>query len=1062
MKRLVIIVVLLLMLGIPACSKTENKTSIYDMTVNYLIEPMGIDADDSRVFLGWKIKNDTSNWHQTAYQIKIFEEDYSGGELTCVWDSTKVISDDFTGIPYTGEKLSPATRYKWDLQVWDNNDNLITSESFFETGLTNELWNEAKWIYAPSKQGYLNDQIWDYIINFDLRLDKIGAGFAFDAPKMEYGDYCLLSVEKAEDSLLLRLLKNDTTLWEQLVEGKNVNNEQEHQYSIVVSDGRNIEIKIDGEKVGEAEMEEDVPLGSYGLFVPKGFYTASYDNLEIIDSNKGVEIASEDFSNSTTIFSPYYVKIRDGKCQAKSGFTLVPGNEEPAPIFRKEFDTFGENIAYARLYASSKGIYSISINGKQVNDDFMGAGQSNYKDELFYRTYDVTEYMQSGENCIGVMLGHGRYDRAGHHFGENIEYRNVLIVGYKDGTQQVITTDDSWKCYTDGPIRNDDIYMGEYYDSNHEVKAWDQKGFDDGEWQPVATDSDDTPMRAAPTEPVRVVEYLSPVEVSEPVAGTFVFDFGQNINGACSITFDGKENDSVTMRFAELLNSNDLSFPDDEEGTIFTSNLLRADNTDYYICNSDGRVTYMPKFSYRGFRYMQLTGLTEEQIKNAEIKACVITSDLPRTGTFECSDNRLNKLYQSIVWTQIGNYVDFPTDCPQRDERFGWTGDAQVFAPTAELNFDCHTFLSNYIRLLVEGQSSNGSYPQIVLQGNETPVNGWSDAPVILTWEMYQQYGDIQIVKDNLESMARYVDCLVADSNEYVRNAYGYGDHNAVVGTDIDLINTAQCAYVSGLVAKMHRVIGDEKGYNKYHEIQQLYTEAWQSKFVNDDGSVGNWAPSEFALGLAFDLYPEELKQQAAEKLNYVLGLESFDYHPKTGFVTTPFIPPLLCEYGYPDTAYKIIMQDSSSSWLHLISEGATTMAETLTALDEDENGKKDVYTSLNHCGFGSVGEWFYTGILGIKRAEDNPGFKHFCLKPEISLDLTYAKGSYESVSGTIESDWELQKDGTYKYHCVIPANTEATIILPHAIIADDFHEIEYDTYEVESGEYVYSIPVTK
>ena len=647
------------------------------------------------------------------------------------------------------------------------------------------------------------------------------------------------------------------------------------------------------------------------------------------------------------------------------------------------------------------------------------------------------------------MLGHGRYNRAKTSWGDTLSFLGKIVINYEDGSEQIIVSDSSWKAFTNGPVRNDDMFLGEYYDANFELEGWKNVGFSEENWEMAEVYSDkyfDRKIVASNSEPVRCIQELKPISVSEPEAGVFVYDFGQNINGFCRITASGEKGQVVTLRYAETLNQQNMSCRDDLTGTIWTQNLYTADNTDYYVFKGLESETYTPKFVCRGFRYMQLTGL-ENAIPLEDITAMVLSSDLKRSGYFECSNEDINKLYNSIYWTQIDNFVDIPVDCPQRDERFGWAGDAQVFAPTAAYNADIYQFMRQYVTALRLGQNENGAYPEIAPGFNMSGgSNGWSDAGIILVWELYQQYGDKTIIEENMDAMCKYMDYLVDTSENFIRVHTGYSDHNSVSSLDETLCNTAQCAYVAMLLTKMCEIMEEEALVKKYETIAKQYKEAWQKEYINEDGTIDCWLQSAYALGLAFELYPENLQQAGADCLNSAVAYNN--YHLNTGFVATPHLLKMLCDYGYADTAYKILMQKDYPSWNNMFAHGATTITEAWNTYYDNEDGTYGINGSLNHYGLGAVGEWFYEYILGIKENNENPGFKHFYLEPIVGGGLTYAKGSYESVYGTIKSEWKVEGNKIL-FKFVIPPNTTATLNLP---------DPQYRNLLLESGEYEYQI----
>lgn len=1036
------------------CSDTASFCIVEDLVVNYRTNPMGM--DDSPVF-SWKLKDAKQGQKQTAYQIVVASSLEKLNQKEYIWDSGKVESQISVAIPYAGEKLDSETRYYWQVTIWDKDGDEAVSqqEAFFEMGITDQDWSEAEWICIQKQMERKKEEC--YAIEYDMRMDSASySGFVWGAEEREYGKHVICAIDTRGDAfeLVISELKGEGIL-------------QEYRYALgeygfdkdsflgvshsirIEAEKQKLAVVMDGVMVASHMLSEQKGIGQIGFWTERGAFYAYYDNICVRNNNTGKCVYEESFEQTgKNIFYPYYTKVADGWIEAASGYLLTAGGEEPAPMLRKEFEVAGQ-VASARLYASALGIYNIYINGEKVGDEYFSPGQSVYAKEVYYRTYDVTEYVRDGSNAIGAVLGHGRYDRAKASWGDTLAFLGKLVLRYQDGREQIIVSDSSWTGYGNGPIRSDDMFLGEYYDAEFEVNGWNEAGFQEENWSSAdVSEASNIKLVATDSEPVRCVQELKPIAVTEPVQGVYVYDFGQNINGMCRILVKGQPGQVVTMRYAESLNEENLACKDDVAGTIWTQNLYTADNTDYYVMKSVEEEVYEPAFVCRGFRYVQITGI-DEPMSAEQITAMVLTSDLERNGYFECSDENVNKLYQSIYWTQLDNFVDVPVDCPQRDERFGWAGDAQVFAPTAAYNADIYQFMRQYVTALRLGQNEDGSYPELAPSAStQGGSNGWSDAGIILVWELYQQYGDITIIEENFEAMCKYMDYLVKTSDGFLRVRSGYNDHNAVSTLDDTMCNTAQCAYVASLLAKMCEIMGEEELAQKYHLVKEQYKQAWQEQYIKEDGSIECWLQSAYTLGLAFDLYPEELKEAGAYCLN--AAVEFNDYHLNTGFIATPHLLQTLCDYGYADTAYKVLMQQTYPSWNYMFFHGATTITEAWSTYYDKEDGTYGINGSLNHYGLGAVGAWLYEDVLGIRRDENNPGFKHFYLEPVAGGGLSYAKGSYESVYGTIVSEWSVEGNELV-FHFVIPANTLATVSLPSE---------QYRNMELQAGEYEYRILV--
>lgn len=1065
-KRVFVVVAVIIGL-LCGCGKEDTvnipdsalEAGLNELTVNYRRNPIGI---ETKPVFSWKMEDETEGQRQTAYRIVVADSKEALELKQYIWDSGEIESDCSVAIPYEGDALQPESRYFWTVYVRDKDGKLIEAwgdDTFFETGILDNDWNGAQWICleAETKTQYsAASEDTNYVISYNFKMETSNSGLIWGADTNCYGEYYLWAFDTrgAAVEFVSSLMKYETVLSEHRYVLDDIGMtkedfvEKEHSVKIEVN-GTHVTTWLDEVKIAEEELSVPKEIGLTGFWTDRGALYAYYDNFLVVDG-EGKEIYWEDFESSEqTIFTPFYIKTVDGWLEASSGILMVPGGEEPAPMFRKDFQAENEKvIASARLYISALGICEAYINGKTVSDEYFAPGASHYGTEVYYRTYDVTELLQAGSNTLGIVLGHGRYNRAKADCGDKLALCEKLVIRYEDGSIQTVVSDDTWSVFGDGPVRRDDLFWGEYYDANREVDNWNLPGFQDEDWQnaSVYPEMSELKKTAAENEPVLAVEELTYISVTEPEEGCFVYDFGQNFNGVCRISVHGEAGEVITLRFAETLNEEMMSCRDDAVGKIWTQNLYTAQNTDYYVLKGGEKETFSPQFVCRGFRYVQITGL-DEALSEDDITAVVLSTGNERTGQFTCSDEKVNELYNNIYWTQLSNYVDVPTDCPQRDERLAWAGDAQVFALTGSYNANIYTFMDKFLDALRAGQKENGCVQDIAfIDYTWGGSNGWADAIIIITWTLYQQYGNVEIIEKNYDAMCAYMDYLVATSENFVRETKGYRDHNAISGSEDDVVNTAQCAYVAKLLSKMSSIIGQAENSEKYDKVFESYRKAWQDNYLNEDGSIGEWYPSDYTLGLAFGLYPEELEATGAEKLN--IAVTAQDFHVSTGYVSTPFLLPVLCKYGYTDAAYQLLMQDSAPSWNAMFAHGGTTITEGWNTYLEDEDGSYHINGSLNHYGLGSVGAWFYTDILGIKRDEMSPAFKHFILEPRPGGGLTYASGSYESMYGTIESSWYVEGDEIV-FQFTIPANTSATVILP---------EEEYEEMELEAGKYEFRV----
>lgn len=1033
------------------CSNAAQKTdtAVENLRVEYRRNPLGTDEEEP-VF-SWQMESERKGQKQTGYRIFVSDSRENLEKGIYCWDSGKNDSDRSVSIPYQGEKLKAATRYFWKVVVWDCDGNQIISEedAWFETGLMDSGWSNAKWIGAPDAAvGAWSEEACRYTIEYDFTGGEGYAGFAFGGDTDRYGEYYLWTVYKKNAAVWLQTCRVDRYCFvdEQEILLEEYCGTEMFESGLIHMclevNGNIVRTSLNGHVVAETMLAGAKPLGRIGLYNHRTTEVSRFDNILIRDEN-GRVLLEEDFENKKdTVFSPEYISIQDGMGCARAGITMTPGNDGPAPMLRRKFETKPGDIVSARLYGAALGIFRIFVNGEEVSDHYFDPGHSVYDEEIQYCTYDVTELIQNGANAVGVYLGHGWFDRAAggingwYPWGEcDPAFLGKLVICYADGSRETFVTDESWKVYTDGPIRRDDMYQGEYYDANREVDGWCNAGFADAQWETAAINQVDekflsVPLTANEAESVENVMTLAPVAVTEPEEGTYVYDFGQEFTGVCRITVRGKAGQCLTMRYGEALNTEQLRNRDDEVGTVWTQNQLSAANTDYYVLKGADTESYSPSMVCRGFRYMQISGV-EAGTELVSVEGLVLMGGLEETGSFESSDIWFNRIYHNIFWAQRSNFLATPTDCPQRDERFGWTGDICFFSPTAVYNMNARNFLGRFLRGMRLEQDGNGAYPDMVPHNDGQGFGhyGWGDAGVVVTWELYQQYGDISCIEDNFEAMCSWVDYLEKTSSGYlcVREE-GYGDHLQYQGTPAVLTNTAQAAKSALLLSKMAGTLGEKEAQAHYGEVYEKFRKARQDEFLREDGIIEEGSQTAYAMALSLGLYPEELKNKGREML--AACVQWAEVHPMTGYVGTPYLLPALADAGYTELAYQLLEQKTAPSWGRDIALGATTTAESWDSYVTYEDGTYGLYGSLNHYALGAIGEWFYSGILGIQPDEDRPGFQHIVLRPQIYSGISFAKGSYESVYGTIESGWENAEDGC-RYQVSIPANTTAILTLP-------------------------------
>jgi len=719
-----------------------------------------------------------------------------------------------------------------------------------------------------------------------------------------------------------------------------------------------------------------------------------------------------------------------------------PSKSNPSPMLRRVFEA-KKDIASAQLYASAMGLYQLELNSKRVGDQYFTPGWTAYDFRFQYPTYDVTAQLKPGKNCLGALLGDGWFrgymgwGNNHNSYGSKLALLAQLVITYKDGKQQIVGTDADWKATT-GPILMSDIYNGETYDARLELPGWSDASYDDKDWKGVTLL--ETPKQAlvAPAgPPVREIQEIKPVKVIKTPEGDTVLDMGQNMVGWLRFHVTAPAGTTITLRHAEVL---------DKNGNFYTANLRAAKQTIRYTTKGQGVETFEPHFTFQGFRYVAVAGWPGEPPLDA-FTGIVVHSAIDPTGTFESSSAMLNQLQHNIIWGQKGNFVDVPTDCPQRDERLGWTGDAEVFARTASYNHDTAAFYTKWLKDVALDQQDNGAVPDVIpnVLSHKTRKGGsgsagWADVATVVPWTVYLSYGDRRVLEAQYPSMKAWV--------EYIRRAAGerylwntgatYGDWLAFATsasdypgatTDKDLIQTVYFARSTDLLRAAAEVLDKKDDAEFYALLLQHIRSAFQKEFVTPNGRLSSNTQTAYALALAFDLLPEPQRQQAADRL--AADVRHFQ-HLTTGFLGTPVLCKALSDYGHLDEAYMLLNRKEYPSWLYPISKDATTIWERWDGIKPDGTFQDAGMNSFNHYAYGAIGDWMYRVIAGIDIDPEQPGYKHILLQPHPGGGLTFAKGSVHSMYGRVASGWEL-KDGKMTLSVELPANTTATVRLPRA-----------------------------
>nr|WP_062335327.1 glycoside hydrolase family 78 protein [Herbidospora sakaeratensis] len=726
-----------------------------------------------------------------------------------------------------------------------------------------------------------------------------------------------------------------------------------------------------------------------------------------------------------------------------------------APLLRRDFHVRA-HVVSARLYVTAHGVFEVEVNGVPVGDDVLAPGWSSYHHRLRYRTHDVTPLLREGGNTIGATLAEGWYTgRYGFHGGVSAIYgdRTALIaqleITYTDGSRDVVGADEKWRS-APGPVTSAGLYDGEHHDARRQVPGWSSPGFDDAEWRPAELLSHDPALLVAPTgPPVRRIETLPAVAVLTGPGGETILDFGQNIAGRLRIRVQGPAGHTVSLRHAEVL---------DETGALALRPLRHAAAHDTYTLGGGGVEEWEPRFTVHGFRYAQVDGWPGD-LGPGDVVAVVCHTDLRRTGSFESSDPLLNRLHENVVWSMRGNFVDLPTDCPQRDERLGWTGDIQVFTPTAAFLYDCAGPLSSWLADLAAEQRELGTVPLYVPWISLDPFReipptaAWGDAAVVVPWVLHERSGDLGLLRAQYASMTAWVDQIAGLAGETRLWDTGpqLGDwldptappeRPFEAQTDPGLVATAYLAYSARLVAETAALLDLAEDAARYRELADQVAAAFEAAYTTAEGKVAGDSQTAYALALRFGLVDGgQRRGHAGRRLAELVRANG--HRIGTGFVGTPLICDALTDAGAVDDAYRLLLQTECPSWLYAVTMGATTIWERWDSLLPDGRVNPGEMTSFNHYALGAIADWMHRTIAGLAPAE--PGYRRLTVRPIPGGGLTSARARHETPYGPAEVSWSSGDDG-FTLEVTVPPNTLADVHLPN----------EPEPIEVGSGRHVF------
>ncbi len=1073
------------------------------LRVDSLVEPLGIDS--AQPLLSWQLHDARSGAMQTAYQIQVASKAALLAKGTAdIWDSGRVTSGQSVNVSYAGRTLEAQTRYYWRVNVWDKDQHAYPASdaSWWETGLLSPANWRGKWIgFEQDEHHRLRDSGATWISNAAPANSSV-TGDVLHTFRFHF------DVSKPLKRVVLYMTGQDTAAaWangKQVLESQPLPPWRQMPWQTYTRKDITAELRQGSNVIGvgvtrynlqgaqAAVTDLHTPMSAC-LYIESGdgsvqLFTSSSEGWKATINPSGNWFAPNFDDSAWSAPEPYVPREGFGGNAIGN-----PWPTEPVMLLRHRFQ-IAKSVVSARLYATALGAYKFHLNGRAVGDQILAPGWMDFRQHVPYQVYDVTPQVKAGGNAITAYLAPGWYSTPLMWFRQGYNYGNTspalkaqLQVVHSDGTVDWVSTDESWKADV-SPILSSEIYDGETYDARLVESGWDTVSFSDTNWKQAEV--------IAPKEPEIVSQYFQPIReesvltakgVTNPSPGVYVYDFGQNLAGVPRLRLKGPTGTDVKLRFAEILN------PD---GTMYVENLRTAKATDHFILAGKGTEEYQPQFTFHGFRYIEISGLPGKP-DMAAVKAVVFHTDAPFTAKLQTGSNMLNRLWSNILWGQRSNFVGVPTDCPQRDERLGWTADAQVFWRTASYNMDLGAFTQKFSADLRGTQVGTPMYG-IFAPGTNAPSPGfgagWSDAGVIIPWTGWIQTGDHRIIEQNWKAMETYLSAIQQNNPNYLwRVQFGipFGDWlTPTQTTPEDLIATAYWAYDASLMRDMAAATGRTAEVQKYGDLFNNIKAAFDKAYVRSDGFVGSIdkfpsippptiaraeagqtnkvveTQTGYVLALYMNLLPSELRAAAAN--NLVKKIEENHGLLGTGFLGTPYLLAVLADTGHSDVAYRLLLNKTYPSWGYLVDHGATTMWERWNG---DQMRNDPSMNSYNHYAYGAVAEWIYRYAAGVDTVASDPGFHTIYLHPSFDSRLGSVDFSYESPYGQISSAWTIT-GSTAAWNVVIPANTKAQLRLSDAeagsytldgsslLTSNKAKKASDGSYELPAGSYSFQVSV--
>ncbi len=1059
-----------------------------------LVNPLGIDS--RAPMLSWQLQDARMGARQTAYEIQVASSAaLLGAGKPDVWDSGRIESDQSAGVHYAGPALTPERVYFWRVKVWGKDGKAYppSDATWWETGLLDAKGWHGKWIGAEEQEDRRvreADAAWitnPRVENFQSLTDtRHDFRFVFEVPKtVKSADLFVTGQDTAAAWLNgEQILKADPLPpWSQMpwihYKRKNIASE--------IRSGKDL---LAIEVTQYAPKNQRVPLENSQAPMSATLYMAMADgSVELFATggkgwkstlNATGEWSSPQYEDTSWTDAEVFVPPASNFSLTKLG---KPWDTGPVGILRRSFQV-DKPAKSVRLYATALGAYEFHVNGKPVGDQILAPGWMDFRQHVAYQVYDITNDVRAGKNAIAALLAPGWYTTPLMWFGQGYNYGDTppalkaqLRIEHTDGSVEWVVSDESWKVDV-SPILRAEIYDGETYDARRVQPGWDAAGFDDSHWEAA--------QQIHPLEPEIVSQYFQPIRqekiltakaITNPKPGIFIFDFGQNLSGVARLRVQGPRGTDIRLRFAEVLNS---------DGTVYVDNLRTAKATDHYITAGKGIEEYQPSFTFHGFRYVEVTGFPGKPTIDA-VKAAAFHTDAPFTMHLHTGSAMVNQLWSNILWGQRSNFVGVPTDCPQRDERLGWTADAQVFWRAASYNMDLTAFSRKFGADLLGTQAGSDMYG-IFAPGAISPHPGfgagWSDAGVVIPWTSWNQTGDKSIIEENWSGMEKYLAAIERANPDYLwKKNYGipFGDWLSPEGpTPEDIIATAYWAYDVTIMKQMAHALSKTDEEKKYDELFEKIKDSFNKAYVGSDGFVGGVPPppvfasgtatklsdkpvdtqTGYVLALKMNLLPDAVRGAAAQKL--VDKIAANHWHLATGFLGTPYLLEVLADTGHTDVAYRLLLSTEYPSWGYLVGHGATTMWERWNG---DQMRGDPSMNSYNHYAYGAVADWIYRYAAGIDTTAADPGFHTIFLHPNFDSRLGSLELAYESNYGTIRSAWTAT--GTEAaWKITVPPNTKGVLpILTEqlegwSVDGDPLaHNAKLKSIGKEGGKQVFEVP---